>query len=97
MNTEVAMQMTTIRCDENIMRQLDVIAESQNRSRSWVINQALLEYVDREARRAQYKTDVLASWKHYQDTGLHVTGEELTAWLETWGTDQPSEIPQCHR
>ena len=91
------MQATTIRCDENVLQQLDALAEARNRSRTWIINQALTEYIAREEKREQFKTHVLRSWQQYQETGLHVTDDELVAWLETWGGEQEVEAPQCRR
>lgn len=37
-----------------------------------------------------------AAWKHYQETGLHITGDEVIAWLKTWGKHS-SAVPKCHR
>ena len=89
------MQATTIRCDKDILQQLDALAEARNRSRTWVINQALAEYVAREEKREQFKGYILKSWQQYQETGLHVTDDELVAWLETWGGENEAEMPQC--
>jgi len=43
------------------------------------------------------KQEALESWAMYQETGLHVTGEEAREWLSRWGTDDESEIPACHK
>lgn len=48
-----------------------------------------------EQHEASRNREALASWEHYQATGQHVTGEEILAWLATWGTDQESEPPLC--
>lgn len=40
---------TTIRLDPEIKVQLDKIAEQIDRPRAWVIQEALLQYIDREA------------------------------------------------
>ena len=91
------MQATTIRCNKEVLQQLDVLAQARNRSRAWLINQALAEYVAREEKREQFKMHVLNSWQQYQETGLHVTDDELVAWLETWGGENEAEAPQCRR
>ena len=91
------MQATTIRCDKDILEQLDALAEARNRSRTWIINQALSEYIAREEKREQFKVHVLKSWQQYQETGLHVTDDELIAWLETWGGENETAAPQCHK
>ena len=45
---------------------------------------------------ARFKQDALASWTAYQETGKHLTGQEVRDWLKTWGTDKDTEIPECH-
>ena len=42
------------------------------------------------------KAEALASWAEYQETGLHLTGEEVVHWLDSWGTAGESECPPCH-
>jgi hypothetical protein len=32
----------------------------------------------------------------FQKTGLHLTGEEASARLKTWGTDDEIPAPRCH-
>jgi predicted transcriptional regulator len=90
------MQATTIRCDASVLHQLDALAEARNRSRTWIINQALTEYIAREEKREKFKEHVLKSWRQYQETGLHVIDDEITAWLETWGSEHEMEAPPCH-
>jgi predicted transcriptional regulator len=38
----------------------------------------------------------MASWAEYQETGLHLTADEVNAWLRTWGTEADMEPPECH-
>ena len=77
------MQATTIRCGKDVLQQSDARAQAANRSRTWIINQALIEHTAREEKREQFKARVLRSWQNFQETGLHVTDDELVAWLET--------------
>ncbi|WP_260610793.1 hypothetical protein [Sphingomonas sp. IC081] len=32
--------------------------------------------------RESFKAEALASWAEYQETGLHLTGEEVARWLD---------------
>jgi predicted transcriptional regulator len=34
--------------------------------------------------------------KHFDETGLHATHEEVMAWMGTWGTDRESPASVCH-
>lgn len=49
----------------------------------------------REARES-FKLEALASWQHYQETGLHLTEQEVKAALKVWGTEEENSLPQCH-
>ena len=40
--------------------------------------------------------EVRLSVEHYKRTGLHVTWDEMEAWLETWGTDHETPPPESH-
>ena len=43
-----------------------------------------------------FREEALASWSAYQETGRHLTADEVRAWLDTWGTDAEAEPPACH-
>ena len=36
------------------------------------------------------------SLRHFKETGLHVTFEEFSAWLEALKTNPDAPIPECH-
>jgi predicted transcriptional regulator len=46
--------------------------------------------------RESLKQEALASWSEYQETGRHLTGEEIRAWLKTWGSEAQAMLPECH-
>ncbi len=58
--------------------------------------EAIQQYLEREEARASSKQEALASWAAYQETGRHLTGEDVYAWLNTWGTDDSEGVPECH-
>lgn len=37
------------------------------------------------------------SLKHYKDTGLHCSREEVSAWLKTWASGKKVPPPKCHK
>lgn len=88
---------TALRLEPSLKHRADLLAEAENRSFSAVVRDALQMYLSqREAEQAEIK-EAMASWESYQQTGLHVTGEEAATWLRSWGTDNESEPPECHR
>ena len=58
--------------------------------------QALREYVEREEQKAQFQQEAMTAWHALQQNGLHLTGDEVINWLDSWGTDTKMEMPQCH-
>jgi len=44
-----------------------------------------------------FRKEAIKSWQEYQETGLHVTGDEIINWLASWGTGNKQEAPECHR
>ena len=71
------------------------LAEAKKRSAHWLMREAITQYVERESKRESFRKDAVRAWEEYRDTGLHVT-EEVQEWLETWGTDNEEDAPQCH-
>ena len=58
--------------------------------------EAIQQYVEREEARERFMEDAFSSWASYKETGRHLTGEEVRAWLNTWGTDDEKGVPECH-
>ena len=38
-----------------------------------------------------------ASAKEFEETGLHVTFDEMSSWVESWGSDNEKPMPICHK
>lgn len=87
---------TSVKLDDDLKRRIQNLAESRQRSPHWIMREAIRDYVEREEARESFKREALASWEAYQETGRHLTGQELHDWLRTWGTDRETEIPECH-
>jgi predicted transcriptional regulator len=78
---------------DDLMRRLDAAAERLRRSKGWLINDAVREYLEREderLRRLEETKEALAEL----DAGELVDGDEVLAWLDSWGTDHEREPPR---
>jgi predicted transcriptional regulator len=87
------MAVTSLRIPPDLMGSLDSMAHELQRSKSWVINQALREYIERkevEKYRWVETLEALDSVKY----GKLVDGEKVNSWLESWGTDSEMEPPK---
>ena len=48
-----------------------------------------------EERRAWYREGI-ESLREYRRTGMHLTWEEVEAWMDKWGNEEFTEPPECH-
>ncbi|MFH1026261.1 MAG: CopG family ribbon-helix-helix protein [Nitrospirota bacterium] len=83
----------TIRLDERTKERLDRLAESVARSKSYLVTRALLDYL--ELNEWQVKAIKKAVSKADSSDAKFVAHEDVSAWLETWGTENEKEPPQC--
>ena len=88
---------TSVKLDDNLKGRIQRLADVRHRSSHWIMCEAIRDYVEREEARESFKQEALASWTAYQETGQHLTGQEVRDWLNTWGTNKETETPKCHK
>jgi predicted transcriptional regulator len=87
------MGMTSVRMPDDLMERLDATAARLRRSKGWVINDAVREYLEREElqqRRDQETREALVEL----EAGSLVDGDDVVAWLDSWGSDNELEPPR---
>ena len=87
----------SIKIDQKTKERYKKLARIKDRSAHWMMREAINQYVDREEKRESFRQDAVNSWNEYQETGLHATGDEVIQWLNTWGTDDEKDAPECHQ
>mgnify|MGYP006301762063 CR=1 FL=1 len=87
---------TSIKIDDELKGRIQRLATQRQRSAHWIMREAIAQYVDREEAREGFKQEALASWTAYQETGRHLSGEEVRSWLNDWGSEAEGEPPECH-
>ncbi|CDZ30456.1 CopG family ribbon-helix-helix protein [Neorhizobium galegae] len=87
----------SIKIDDDLENRVQKLATSRQQSPDGIMREAIQQYVEREEAREHFGQEALASWDDYKETGLHLTGDELRKWLNTWGTDAETESPECHK
>ena len=86
----------SVKLNDELRSRIRRLAEKRQRTAHWIMCEAIREYVEREEALESFKLEALAAWTAYQETGRHLHGEEVRDWLNTWGTDDESELPECH-
>lgn len=87
---------TSIKIDDDLKDRIQQLADLRQRSAHWIMREAIAQYVQREEARESFKREALASWAAYHETGRHLSGQEVRAWLNTWGTETETGLPDCH-
>jgi predicted transcriptional regulator len=87
---------TSLKIDDELKDRIQHLANARRRSASWIMREAIEQYVKREEVRESFHREATESWAEFQETGLHITLDELNNWLDTWGTDGETEAPECH-
>jgi predicted transcriptional regulator len=88
------MPVTSIRLQEDLDELLDQAASRLHRSKNWVINQALREYLERnkdEQGRWQETVEALKS----ASEGKLVGADKVHEWLDSWGKDDELPPPKA--
>jgi predicted transcriptional regulator len=70
---------------------VDAIAARRDRSRGWIMKQALSLWVAQEEERYRMTLEALAD----VDTGKTIDHDEVEIWVESLDTDKPLPKPSC--
>lgn len=87
---------TPVRIDEQMDARIQRLANFRKRSPESMVSEAIAQYVAREEDQVSFVEEAEASWKSYQETGLHLNSRETHAWLGNWGADGDEAAPKCH-
>ncbi len=86
------MSVTSIRLQPDIEKTLAETAEKLQRSKNWLINQAIKEFLEKQTLETQRWQETLQALDSIQ-SGNSIKGDKVHAWLESWGTDDEQEKP----
>lgn len=73
-----------------LIDKVDQIAARMERSRGWVVKQALAAWVDQEELRRQLTLDAMAD----VDAGQVIDHQSVQAWADSLNTDAPLQVPR---
>ncbi len=87
------MGMTSVRMPDELLSQLDHTAKKLRRTKGWLINDAVKEYlkrVDRKAQMLEETREALADIK----AGRVTDAAEVIDWLDSWGGVEEKASPK---
>ncbi len=69
---------------------IDQVAERLERSRGWIMKQALSAWIDQEEERSRLTREALAD----VDSGRVIDHQSVQAWAGSLDTDNPLDVPR---
>lgn len=87
---------TSIKLAENLKERLKVIAADENRSPNWLMNDAIHQYVERKEQRKSLRQQMRNAHEDYENTGLHLTQDEVREWMEKRARGDRVPAPKPH-
>ena len=88
-----AMGITSIRLADDIDKPLESLAKKLDRSKNYVINQAIKEYLARQSLEESRWLDTLEALESIK-AGHAIGEDDVNAWLNSWGTGERQEPPK---
>ena len=81
------MGMTSVRMPDELLQRLDSTATRLRRSKGWIINDAVREYLEREDLRQRRDEETREALTDL-DAGQVVDGDQVLAWIDSWGSEE---------
>lgn len=88
------MGVTSIRLSEDVEVPLEQLAKKLDRSKNYLVNQAIKEFVLRQSMEEIRWADTLEALESVK-AGRLVDSKEVSEWLKSWGSDSPKSSPQA--
>ncbi|MFD2232173.1 CopG family ribbon-helix-helix protein [Alkalimarinus sediminis] len=87
------MGVTSIRLNSEVEVPLENLAHKLDRSKNYIINQAVKEFVQRQSMDDSRWEDTLAALNSIK-AGKTIDGNEVASWLQSWGTNEELSPPK---
>jgi len=88
------MSITSIRISDDINKPLESLAKKLDRSKSYIINQAIKEYIARQSLDDARWQETVQALESIQ-AGKTVDEDNVNAWLNSWGTGSRTAPPKA--
>jgi predicted transcriptional regulator len=86
----------TVKLDPADRERIASLASIKKRTPHYLMKEAILEYVQREEARQNFIKAADTSFEHYKETGLHITLDEFSAWVDDVQKNPDAPITACH-
>jgi predicted transcriptional regulator len=81
----------SVRLRPELNEQVAALASALDRPKSWVIEQAVADYVAVQA----WHLAAIDEGLRAADAGQHIPHADVLAWVESWDTPDERPLPEC--
>jgi predicted transcriptional regulator len=86
----------SIRIEASAKQRLNEIALRQKRTAHALATEAIYALIEQKEREYAFNQSCIDSYNQYKETGLHAAQNEVSAWMDSWGTENELPTPLCH-
>ena len=87
------MGITSIRITDDMEKPLESLSKKLDRSKNYIINQAIKEFLARQSLEDSRWQDTLEALESIK-AGKTIDEEDVNAWLNSWGTNDRKSPPK---
>ena len=85
-----------LQLDDSMQRQVEQLAAARNTTPLELVRKAVEYYAMEFETHDELLERAMASLADYEETGLHLTGEEVDEWLAKIEAGENPPMPPCH-
>ena len=86
-----------VELDDETRARLENLGQAKQRSTHWLVKEAVARYLEVEERYERERTEDLARWERYAETGRAVPHETVTAWLDELAAEADAQATPASR
>ncbi len=87
------MSITSIRITDDVDKPLEALSKKLDRSKNYLINQAIKEFLARQSVEESRWQDTLEALESIKQ-GKTLEADDVNAWLNSWGTNERKTPPK---
>jgi predicted transcriptional regulator len=82
------------RVDTALKDKFEAIAKSQGKNSSHLLREFMVDFINKHEERERRRAETLLAIESIE-AGRYVEGNEVLAWLESWGSEAETDAPEC--
>jgi predicted transcriptional regulator len=90
----VMQEVIRARVDAALKNKFEAIAKSRGKSSSHLLREFMVDFVSSHEEQERRRAETLLAIESIE-AGRFVDGDEVFAWLDSWGTDAEADMPEC--